>query len=38
MEDHDLPLYMRRIKQDETTFGDATFHREKLAQQLTAKM
>jgi alkylation response protein AidB-like acyl-CoA dehydrogenase len=35
MEDHDLPLYMRRIKQDETTFGDAIFHREKLARQLT---
>lgn len=37
MEDHDLPLYMRRIKQDETTFGDAIFHREKLARQLTGR-
>jgi alkylation response protein AidB-like acyl-CoA dehydrogenase len=37
IEDHDLPLYMRRIKQDETTFGDAVFHREKLAHQLTGR-
>jgi len=34
IEDHDMPLYTRRIKQDETTYGDADFHREFLACEL----
>ncbi|HEY0320301.1 MAG TPA: acyl-CoA dehydrogenase [Pyrinomonadaceae bacterium] len=30
--EHDLHLYYRRSKSSETLFGDATFHRERLAQ------
>jgi alkylation response protein AidB-like acyl-CoA dehydrogenase len=29
--EHDLQLYYKRSKASETMFGDATFHREKLA-------
>lgn len=34
MEDHDMPLYYRRAKAWELSFGDANFHREKVAQML----
>lgn len=34
MEDHDMPLYSKRAKAAELTFGDADFHREVLAQEL----
>jgi len=30
--DHDLHLYFKRAKSSEVTFGDATFHRERVAQ------
>jgi alkylation response protein AidB-like acyl-CoA dehydrogenase len=30
--EHDLHLYFKRAKSSEATFGDATFHREKVAQ------
>jgi alkylation response protein AidB-like acyl-CoA dehydrogenase len=29
--EHDLQLYYRRAKASETMFGDATFHRERIA-------
>ena len=32
--EHDLQLYYKRSKASETMFGDATFHREKLAKIL----
>ncbi len=32
--DHDLQLYTRRLKAVETTFGDADFHREIVAQEM----
>lgn len=32
--EHDLHLYYKRLKSAETMFGDATFHRERLASQL----
>jgi alkylation response protein AidB-like acyl-CoA dehydrogenase len=32
--DHDLPIYFRRAKPAAMAFGDAEFHREKLAQEL----
>ena len=32
--DHDLQLFLRRIKASELVFGDATFHEEIVAQQL----
>lgn len=34
MEDHDLPLYYRRAKAAELTFGDARFHRKTVARKL----
>lgn len=34
IDDHDLPLYSRRAKGAETTFGDADYHREVVAQEL----
>ena len=34
MEDHDLPLYYRRAKVAEATFGDADSHRENIASRL----
>lgn len=33
-EEHDLQLYFRRAKKSELAFGDATFHRELVAQHL----
>jgi len=30
--EHDLHLYFKRAKSSEVTFGDATFHRERVAQ------
>jgi alkylation response protein AidB-like acyl-CoA dehydrogenase len=33
-EDHDMPLYFKRAKGSEPTFGDADFHREMVAKQL----
>jgi len=30
--EHDLHLYFKRAKSSEFTFGDATYHREKVAQ------
>ena len=30
--EHDLHLYFKRAKSSEFTFGDATFHRERVAQ------
>ncbi len=33
-EDHDMPLYYKRAKAGEVTFGDADYHREIVAQQL----
>ncbi len=32
--DHDMQLYFRRAKAGEVLFGDANFHREKIAQEL----
>jgi alkylation response protein AidB-like acyl-CoA dehydrogenase len=32
--DHDLQLYTRRIKEAEVTFGDAHFHKEKVAEAM----
>ena len=34
IEDHDLPLYSKRLKAWEATFGDADFHREVVAGEL----
>jgi alkylation response protein AidB-like acyl-CoA dehydrogenase len=34
IEDHDMPLYFKRAKAWELAFGDADFHREKVAQEL----
>ncbi len=34
MEDHDMPLYYRRAKAAELTFGDARFHRKTVARKL----
>lgn len=34
IEDHDMPLYYKRAKAWELVFGDAGFHREKVAQEL----
>ena len=34
MEDHDMPLYVKRAKAAELTLGDADFHREAVAQAL----
>lgn len=34
MEDHDMPLYSKRAKAAELTFGDADFHAEIVAQEL----
>jgi len=34
MEDHDLPLYSKRVKAAEVAFGDADFYREVVAQEL----
>ena len=33
-EDHDMPLYFKRAKGSEPTFGDPDFHREMVAKQL----
>jgi alkylation response protein AidB-like acyl-CoA dehydrogenase len=30
--EHDLQLYLKRAKADEVTFGDANWHRERVAQ------
>ena len=38
MEDHDLPLYFRRAKAAELTFGDARFHRKTVARELGFKV
>ena len=35
IQDHDMPLYFRRAKAAESTFGDSHYHREQLAQILT---
>jgi len=32
--DHDMHLYFKRAKSSEVAFGDATYHREKIAQML----
>ena len=34
MEEHDLPLYFRRAKAAELSFGDADLHRELVAQEM----
>ena len=34
MEEHDLHLYFRRAKASELAFGDAGFHRERVAQSM----
>jgi alkylation response protein AidB-like acyl-CoA dehydrogenase len=34
IEDHDMPLYYRRAKAAEIAFGDARFHRKKVAREL----
>jgi alkylation response protein AidB-like acyl-CoA dehydrogenase len=33
-QDHDMGLYFRRAKAAEIAFGDADFHRERVAQEL----
>jgi alkylation response protein AidB-like acyl-CoA dehydrogenase len=38
MEDHDLPLYFRRAKAAELAFGDARFHRRKVAREMGFKV
>jgi alkylation response protein AidB-like acyl-CoA dehydrogenase len=38
MEDHDLPLYFRRAKAAELAFGDARFHRRKVAGEMGFKI
>ncbi len=38
IEDHDMPLYFRRAKADELAFGDARFHRKKVARELGFKV
>ena len=35
IEDHDMPLYYRRAKAAETALGDANFHRERVARQIS---
>jgi alkylation response protein AidB-like acyl-CoA dehydrogenase len=34
IEDHDMPLYLKRAKSGELAFGDSRFHRRKLANRL----
>jgi alkylation response protein AidB-like acyl-CoA dehydrogenase len=34
--EHDLQLYFKRAKASEVAFGDATWHRERVARLLTA--
>jgi alkylation response protein AidB-like acyl-CoA dehydrogenase len=34
--EHDLQLYLKRAKADEVAFGDATWHRERVARMLGA--
>ncbi len=34
IEDHDMPMYYRRAKASEIMFGDARFHRKKVAREL----
>ena len=34
--EHDLHLYFKRAKACEVTFGDATWHRERVARLMTA--
>jgi alkylation response protein AidB-like acyl-CoA dehydrogenase len=34
MEEHDLQLYFRRAKAAELAFGDASFHRERVARAM----
>ena len=36
--EHDLHLYMKRAQLDQVSFGDATFHRERLARSLRARV
>ena len=36
--EHDLHLYMKRAQLDQVSFGDATFHRERLARLLRTKV
>jgi alkylation response protein AidB-like acyl-CoA dehydrogenase len=38
IEDHDMPLYYRRAKAAELAFGDARFHKKKVAQGLGFKV
>ena len=33
--EHDLHLYFKRAKSSEVTFGDATYHRERVAQLIS---
>jgi alkylation response protein AidB-like acyl-CoA dehydrogenase len=33
-EEHDMPLYFKRAKAAEATFGDADWHREAVAREL----
>ncbi len=35
-EEHDLQLYFKRAKASEVAFGDATWHRERVARLMTA--
>jgi alkylation response protein AidB-like acyl-CoA dehydrogenase len=32
--EHDMHLYLRRIKSDEALFGDAAYHRERIARAI----
>ena len=34
--EHDLHLYLKRAKADEVAFGDATWHRERIARLMGA--
>jgi alkylation response protein AidB-like acyl-CoA dehydrogenase len=34
--EHDLQLYLKRAKADEVAFGDASWHRERVAQLMGA--
>ena len=36
--EHDLHLYLKRSQLDQLSFGDATFHRERLATLLRARV
>jgi len=36
--EHDLHLYLKRAQLDQVTFGDATFHRERLGELLRSRM